>query len=131
MATTELCRRFDFTESVASRKLIKVRDHQTFVDSEDCVVTIDHRNSRLPRPGQTPASGIIHLDRIALAARVFHFFRRAIVQVFASEIFHFNNHAIQQSVAPGVIHLNRRNLAPRVIHLNHHILWQLLRPIAF
>jgi hypothetical protein len=100
------------------------------VDPEDCFVSIAHRNSRLPRPGQTPASRIIHFIRSALAARVFHFFRRAIVQVFASEIFHLNDHAIQQSVAPGVIHLNRRNLASGVIHISHPILGQFLRPIV-
>jgi hypothetical protein len=82
--------------------------------------------SQSPGHEQALAPRVFHLNRPAIAARIFDLKRHAIVQALVSRIFHLNHHSAEQVFAPWVIHLNRRDLATRIFHLNHHVIGQCL-----
>jgi hypothetical protein len=97
----------------------------------DVRAPMTHLTSQSPGHMQARAPRVFHLDRHAIAARVFDLMHHVIEQALAAWVFHLNHHAIEQTPTPRVLRLNRNDFVPRVFHLNHRVIWETLAPDRF
>jgi len=87
--------------------------------------------SQSPRHEQACATRVFHLNRHAIAARIFDLKYHAIVQALVAGIFHHKHHSTEQPLAAKIVHLKRRDPASRIFHLNHPVIGYSFTPKRF
>jgi hypothetical protein len=90
-----------------------------------------YSTSQSPRHEQARAPRVFHLNRHAIAARIFDLKYRAIVQALAAGIFHLNHHSTEQPLAAKIVHLKRRDPASRIFHHNYPVIGHSFTPKRF